>query len=81
MAVRRQCNRYKTAPFGKDFNDVVKRGKSFYKDGAFMVWGGSSGGCWEADRLPAECFKIPQDARIFLKGEHRWVDVTDVTER
>lgn len=75
MAVRRQCNRYRTEPYGKDFNDVLKRGKAFHKDGVFMVWGGSRGGVWEADRLPA-FGTIPEDARIFAKTGKRWVEQT-----
>ncbi len=73
MAVRRQCNRYRTPPFGADFNDVLKRGKAFHKDGEFMVWGGSNGGVWCADSIPA-WGEIPADAKIYKKVGHRWIE-------
>ena len=37
MSVRKQHNRYRTEPFGTDFNDVVKRAKAFYKSGVFGI--------------------------------------------
>lgn len=30
MAVRKQCNRYRTEPHGYDYKEVLKKGKAFY---------------------------------------------------
>lgn len=30
MAVRRQCNRYRTEPSGRDYKAVLKKGKAFF---------------------------------------------------
>ncbi len=74
MGVRRQCNRYKTNPYGSDFNDVLKRAKAFFKDGEFMIWGGTHG-VWCADFLPGKAFSLPKDAHIFRKVGRRWIEV------
>lgn len=74
MAVRKQHNRYRTEPFGTDFSEVLKKSKAFFKDGTFMIFGGIHGRVWCASRLPASCFALPQDARIFTKVSGRWTE-------
>lgn len=70
MAVRRQCNRYRTAPHGTDFEDVLRRGKRFFRlSGEFMVWG--ENGNWSADSVPLG-FKTPKDARVYKWNGKRW---------
>ena len=73
MAVRRQCNRYKTEPFGKDYNDVLKRGKSFFKiEGEFMMMPPLyEGSIWTAHRLPV-FGSLPKGAIVFAKENGRW---------
>ena len=51
MGARRQCNRYKTAPYGTSKEDVLKRAKRFFRiDGEFMIHSGGS--LWFSDYLP-----------------------------
>lgn len=69
MAVRRQCNRYRTEPFGNDFNDVLKRGKAFHKDGSFMMV--EYGKTWTAMRLPS-WGAIPANAKVYTKEGRFW---------
>lgn len=70
MAVRRQCNRYRTEPFGEDFDDVVKRAKAFYKDETFLVSKFNRTYC--AERPAIHPFKDPEDAVYFVKVGRRW---------
>lgn len=70
MAVRKQCNRYKTEPYGRDFNDVLKRAKAFYKDETFYIT--KYGHIYSAFR-PSIGFKDPSDAVYFDKIGRRWV--------
>lgn len=72
MAVRRQCNRYRTEPFGRDYEDVLKRGKAFYKEGSFMM--AEYSGVWSALNIPA-FGTLPESARIFSKIDGRWQEV------
>lgn len=69
MAVRRQCNRYRAEPFGNDFNDVLKRGKAFHKDGAFMMV--KYGETWTAMSLPI-WGAIPENAKVYTKEGRFW---------
>lgn len=72
MAVRRQCNRYKTEPFGSDEQNVIKRAKAFFKDGEFMIT--KYGLTYCSSRLPLNQFKTPLGARIFKKINGRWFE-------
>ena len=69
MGARKSINRYKEDPCGKDFNEVLKKGKRHFLGDPFMVWGGrdySSCGLWMASSIPG-WGKIPSDVRIFRK--------------
>lgn len=70
MGARRTINRYKTEPFGTDFNDVLKRAKAFYKDGTFYMT--KCGDTFTAFR-PSVAFKDPADAVCFEKQGRRWI--------
>ena len=72
MAVRKQCNRYKTEPFGTDYNDVLKRAKRFFKDGTFMMV--KYGNVWTSTTVPIG-FKKPENAIYFTKNNGRWENV------
>lgn len=69
MSVRKSINRYKTDPFGESFDDVVKRAKAFYCDGAFIVF--KYGKTWNASR-PAAGFNNPQGSVAFTKINGKW---------
>lgn len=70
MAVRRQCNRYRTTPHGTDRVEVLRRAKRFFRTGlntdAFMIWG-ENGKTWEADYLPHN-----KDAKLPNMVLYRW---------
>lgn len=72
MAARRQINRYREEPFGRDYADVLKRGKAFHRYSDSFMMTQSRGGLWLACFLPA--FGIPDDAIIFTKKNGRWVE-------
>jgi len=69
MAVRKQCNRYKTEPYGIDFHDVLKRAKAFYKDGTIMIV--KYGDIFTSSR-PSIGFKNPDNAVFFTKKGNKW---------
>lgn len=72
MGARRSINRYKTEPFGRDYDDVLKRGKVFHRDrGSFMML--KYGNTWNAFELPA-FGKLPEDAIVITKKNGRWVE-------
>lgn len=78
MGVRRQCNRYKTEPYGADFNDVLKRAKAFFRDdGEFMICGYqlSRPTVWTSSSVPLPPFSIRSDTRIYKKIGRRWVEI------
>ena len=70
MAVRKQCNRYKTEPFGRDFADVLKRAKAFYKDETFFIT--EHNGVYTSSR-PSGWAKDPDNAIYFDKVGRNWV--------
>ena len=70
MAVRRQCNRYRTEPYGNDFDNVLKRAKAFFKDGTFFIT--KHNDLYFAFR-PSLGFNDPVDAIYYDKQEKRWV--------
>lgn len=70
MSIRKQCNRYKTEPFGTCFEDVLKRAKAFYKNGTFYI--SKYGNTYTALR-PSIAFKDPSDAIYFVKQNGRWI--------
>lgn len=70
MAVRRQCNRYRTEPFGTDFDDVLKRAKRYYKNERFYI---SKFENVYTALLPSIGFKDPDNAVYFHKTNGRWV--------
>lgn len=77
MSVRKQCNRYRTEPFGTDFEEVLKRGKRFFSVGytpgdQFMMT--KYGTTWTACQLPA-FGKIPTDAIVYEKDGRYWKKV------
>lgn len=69
MAARSTRNRYRTEPFGRDFADVLKRGKAFHNPNAFMMV--EYGGIWTALSLPT-WGEMPAGAIVFKKIGARW---------
>ena len=64
MAVRKQCNRYRTPPSGTDFDNVLKRGKTFYRSyGEFEMtpWGDR----WTAERPTVSPFKMLEGTIVY----------------
>lgn len=70
MGARRTINRYRTEPFGTDFNDVLKRAKTFFKDETFYIT--EYRGVYNAFR-PSIAFKDPENAVYFEKQGRRWI--------
>lgn len=78
MAARRHINRYRTEPFGKDRDSVLKRGKAFF---TIKGYGGTSfhdpfmlfeyNGIWHAMSLPG-WGSLPKDATIYKWDGKRW---------
>lgn len=70
MAVRRQINRYKTEPFGRDFNEVLRKGKRFHSIvGEFMMV--EYFGVWTA-AATVKRGATPKGAIIFKKMGRKW---------
>ena len=73
MAVRRQINRYRTEPYGEDFDSVLKRAKRFFTIGdlhePFMMF--EYRGAWNAFSLPA-WGSLPQGAIVYRWNGKRW---------
>lgn len=67
MAVRRQINRYRTEPYGDDFEDVLKRAKRFFKDGTFGIF--EYRGIWSTYR---PIWGDPKGSIYFTKIGRRW---------
>lgn len=75
MSVRRQCNRYRNPPSGRDVIDVIKRGKAWSLGNPFMV--SEYNGVYSASEIPAPCFSLPASARLFVKRGRFWAEVND----
>lgn len=74
MAVRRQCNRYKSEPYGLNFQTVLKKAKAFYRSvGVFEIYQTSSGQ-WHASRETLEPF-IKHEGTITYKFDGKWSEV------
>ena len=71
MAVRRQCNRYKTEPWGTDYKEVLKRAKAFFKDETFYITKYNTVYC---SFRPSFRFKDPDDAVYYKKVGHKWIE-------
>lgn len=82
MAVRKQCNRYRTAPSGRLRYEVVQKAKRFFRTGlnddAFMVWGeckldkdGNDVSFWQSDHIPAYDCNLPNQ-RFYKWNGTRW---------
>lgn len=70
MAVRKQCNRYRSEPYGDDFNEVLKRAKRFFKDGTFGIYKREEFTIWSTFR--AACWGEPDNAIYYTKNGHKW---------
>jgi hypothetical protein len=71
MAVRRQINRYKTAPSGYDYKDVLQKGKRFYTIGSLHEtfemnpYETQEHTLWTANSVTLECYTKPQGTRTY----------------
>ena len=77
MGARLTHNRKPTEPFGRDYDDVLKRAKTWFsKYGyrAFMITKYKDTYC--AFRVSTQ-FKNPDDARFFVKYGRFWCDTTE----
>lgn len=81
--VRRTINRYKTPPHGYDYNEVLKKGKTFYRtDREFIMAPFTSKNgervLWSAETSPLPPFTLPSGARKykFNNSSRRWEEVT-----
>lgn len=70
MAVRSTHNVARTDPWGRDFADVLKRSKAYYKDGTFFLWQYKE--IWQSGR-PSIAFKDPDGSIYFTKQGRHWV--------
>ena len=74
MSVRRQINRYRTTPAGRDYADVLKRGKRFHNHRDFEMQPYTSGDrvLWSAETPTLPTFKPPKGTiRVHWNGK-RW---------
>ena len=78
MAVRRQCNRYRTEPSGYDYKDVLKRGKAFFTYNGhhepFEMTDYLGDGFWMAHTRTHKPFKV-HEGTILVKwnrDKKRW---------
>lgn len=71
MSVRKQCNRYRTEPYGKDREDVIKRAKAFYKDGCFLIHEYKGIYFVQTPSLPP--FADPHGSTYYTKRGRKWV--------
>lgn len=79
MAVRRQCNRYKTAPSGRDFQEVLKKAKSFFRNtGRFEI--ALFGGVYTTTGETDPCYSVPDGTRFFVFNGKRWKE-TDRSDK
>lgn len=70
MGARSTHNRYKTEPFGRDYKDVLKRAKAFFKDGTFYISEYNNVYC---SFRPSVWAKDPENAVYFTKVNHKWI--------
>lgn len=81
MAVRRQCNRYRTTPIGYDYDEVLKKGKAFHRiSGEFEMqpFESASGKVmWSAESTTLPTFNAPKGTRKyrFNNSNRRWEEV------
>lgn len=72
MSVRRQINRYKTEPFGRDFDEVLKKAKRFHNASrTFMMV--EYLGVWTAAASLEGLTGAPKDAIYYHKEGNKWV--------
>ena len=78
MAVRKQCNRYRTEPFGKDYKAVLKKAKAFFSRGgyheSFEMTDFLGDGYWLAHPRTLPPFKIHKGTIIveWNRDKKRW---------
>lgn len=84
MGVRRTINRYRETPSGHDYDDVLKRGKVFYRDcGVFeMVPFRNKDNKvvrWSAESGIIQPFKRPEGTRVYRFDfiRKRWIEITE----
>lgn len=82
MGARRSINRYRTTPSGYDYNDVLRRGKAFYRNNVYgfeMVPFVTRDGrvLWSAENVTLPPFKKHDGARTyqFDKARKHWVEI------
>lgn len=84
MAVRKQCNRYRTDPMGEDYKTVLRKGKAFFTHvgihttfeiAPFEISAGKT--WWHAHRLTVAPFK-QHEGTIIVKwnlDKKRWEEI------
>lgn len=81
MAVRRQINRYRTAPNGYDYDEVLKKGKAFYRTSEefeMSPYKGNDGKIlWTAEHTTLPTFKPAEGTRRykFNRDRKKWEEV------
>lgn len=81
--VRRAINRYKTPPSGYEYDEVLKKGKAFYRNNLEFIMApftSKNGECvlWSAETPPVPPFTLPSGARKykFNTASRRWEEIT-----
>ena len=81
MAARKQINRYKSTPYGKNRIEVYWKAKRFFRTGlntdSFVIWGDDEYG-WQADYPPInQKSNLPNLVRYRWNGT-RWEEESEV---
>lgn len=84
MGARRTINHYRETPSGHNYDDVLKRGKVFYRDyGIFeMVPFRNKENeimRWSAEGIIFSQFKRPEGTRVYRFDfiRKRWIEITE----
>ena len=77
MAVRKQCNRYRTEPYGMAYEEVLKKAKAFYRTAGVFELTQSSSGMWHAQSETNYPFIKNETARTykFNYQTNKWLEV------
>ena len=85
MSVRKQHNRYRTEPYGRNYKNVLKRGKAFFTIGGehYSFEMSQYHGIWTARKRTLPGFSPPEGTIIveWNQRKRKWEEREYVPER
>lgn len=77
MGARSTHNRKPTEPFGRDYNDVLKRAKAWFSKYGYRAFMITKYIDTYSTFSVSGCFKNPDGARFYVKYGRFWIETTE----